>query len=98
LYLDKIGAISEVRQKRKSGPAILTSVLPSTADIRQRGGHVRKVPLPAAHSIMSRLSRTIDLRGFNWQAFLLEKVSRSDPLRADVAAIFQSYLKNGLLH
>jgi MFS family permease len=31
-------------QKRKSGPAILTSVLPSTADIRQRGGHVRKVP------------------------------------------------------
>jgi hypothetical protein len=29
---------------RKSGPAILTSVLPSTADIRQRGGHVRKVP------------------------------------------------------
>src|SRR6266849_10122987 len=33
-------------QKRKSDPAILTSVLPSTADIRQRGGHVRKVPLP----------------------------------------------------
>src|SRR5882672_1200252 len=31
-------------QKRKSDPAILTSVLPSTADIRQRGGHVRKVP------------------------------------------------------
>jgi hypothetical protein len=30
-------------QKRKSGRAILTSVLPSTADIRQRGGHVQKV-------------------------------------------------------
>src|SRR5882762_5187178 len=36
--------MSEMGQKRKSGPAILTSVLPSTADIRQRGGHVRKVP------------------------------------------------------
>lgn len=33
-------------QKRKSNPAILTSVLPSTTDIRQRGGHVRKVPEP----------------------------------------------------
>jgi hypothetical protein len=31
-------------QFRKSALAILTSVLPSTADIRQRGGHVRKVP------------------------------------------------------
>jgi hypothetical protein len=36
--------MSEKDQKRKSGPAILTSVLPSTADIGQRGGHVRKVP------------------------------------------------------
>src|SRR6266567_9296748 len=36
-------------QKRKSGPAILTSVLPSTADIRQRGGHVRKVSIAATH-------------------------------------------------
>jgi hypothetical protein len=36
--------MSESGQKRKSGPAILTSVLPSTADIRERGGHVRKVP------------------------------------------------------
>jgi hypothetical protein len=32
--------MSQLGQKRKSGPAILTSVLPSTADIRQRGGHV----------------------------------------------------------
>jgi hypothetical protein len=37
--------MSEMGQKRKSRPAILTSVLPSTADIRQRGGHVRKVPV-----------------------------------------------------
>jgi hypothetical protein len=29
--------------KTEIGPAILTSVLPSTADIRQRDGHVRKV-------------------------------------------------------
>jgi hypothetical protein len=35
----------ELGQKRKSGPPILTSVLPSTADVRQRGGHVRKVPM-----------------------------------------------------
>jgi hypothetical protein len=53
--------------------------------------------LPAANSIMSQLSRTIDLRGFSWQAFC-SKVSRSDPLRSNAAAIFQSYLKNGLLH
>jgi len=53
--------------------------------------------LPAANSIMSRLSRTIDLRGFNCRRFA-RKVSRSDPLRSDAAAIFQSYLKNGLLH
>jgi hypothetical protein len=26
------------------------------------------------------------------------KVSKSDPLGSDVTAIFQSYLKNGLLH
>src|SRR5712664_1644392 len=38
--------MSEMGQKRKSGPAILTSVLPSTADIRQRGGHVQKLELP----------------------------------------------------
>ena len=31
-------------QKQKSGPAILTSVLPSISDIRQRVGHVRNVP------------------------------------------------------
>src|SRR5882724_8923593 len=37
-------AMSVPRQERKSGPAILTSVLPSTADNRQRDGHVRKVP------------------------------------------------------
>jgi hypothetical protein len=36
--------MSLLGQTRKSGDAILTSVLPSTADIRQRGGHVRKVP------------------------------------------------------
>ena len=35
--------VSVGSQTRKSGPAILTSVLPTTADIRQRGGHVRKV-------------------------------------------------------
>jgi hypothetical protein len=35
----RCGSDSEV------GPAILTSTLPSTADIRQRGGHVRKVPI-----------------------------------------------------
>ncbi len=29
----------------------------------------KRTHLPAANSIMSRLSRTIDLRGFNWQAF-----------------------------
>jgi len=40
------GAMSELGQKRKSGPAILTSVLPSTADIRRRDGHVRKMPNP----------------------------------------------------
>src|SRR4030088_937125 len=40
----KVGLMSQLGQKRKSDPAILTSVLPSTADIRQRGGHVRKVP------------------------------------------------------
>jgi hypothetical protein len=34
-------------QTRKSGDAILTSVLPSTADIRQRGGHVRKAQIAA---------------------------------------------------
>src|SRR5258707_2309021 len=36
--------MSLLGQTRKSAPAILTSVLPSTADIRQRGGHVRKAP------------------------------------------------------
>jgi hypothetical protein len=33
------------RQKRKSGGAILASVLPFTADIRQPGGHVGFVPI-----------------------------------------------------
>src|SRR6266550_5928077 len=35
-------AKSALGQKRKSDPAILTSVLSSTTDIRQRRGHVRK--------------------------------------------------------
>jgi hypothetical protein len=39
-----VGGDVSVGEKRKSGPAILTSVLPATADIRQRGGHIRKVP------------------------------------------------------
>src|SRR6266568_8820752 len=38
-----VTAMSEVG--RKSGDAILTSVLPSTADIRQHGGHFREVPM-----------------------------------------------------
>ena len=33
----------------------------------------KRTHLPAANSIMSLISRTIDLRGFNWQAFLLER-------------------------
>jgi hypothetical protein len=33
-----------VGSTRKSGDAITTSALPPTADIRQRDGHVRKVP------------------------------------------------------
>ena len=36
--------MSLLGQTRKSGDAILTSVLPSTADIHRRGGHVPKVP------------------------------------------------------
>ncbi len=57
--------ISELGQTRKSGDAILTSVLPSRADIRQRGGHVRKVPTtdiqlrlgcPILHSLPNRPS------------------------------------------
>src|SRR6266852_957435 len=43
---DLSDAYEDLGQKRKSDPAILSSVLPSTADIRQSGGHVRKVPLP----------------------------------------------------
>jgi hypothetical protein len=44
-HLDLPRHRSVMGQKRKSAPAILTSVLPSTADIRQRGGYVRKVPI-----------------------------------------------------
>ncbi len=38
------------------------------------------------------------LRGFNWQAFCSKGQQICDPLRSDASAIFQSYLKNGLLH
>src|SRR5437879_8458050 len=40
----RVGRMVAQGQKRKSGPAILNSVLPSTADISTRGGHVRKEP------------------------------------------------------
>jgi hypothetical protein len=42
-------------QKTEIEPAILTSVLPSTADIRQRGGHVRKVPTAEVARVISLL-------------------------------------------
>jgi hypothetical protein len=37
--------------------------------------------LPAANSIMSRLSRTIDLRGFNWQAFCSADLTLDDQMQ-----------------
>jgi hypothetical protein len=88
-----------VLRVRNSGAGIAQGPITDAVAIPERrirdlqsGTHLR-----AANRIISRPSRTIDLRGFNWQAFC-SKGHRSDPLRSNAAAIFQSYLKNGLLH
>jgi hypothetical protein len=52
---------SAVGPTRKSGDAILTSVLPSTADIRQRGGHVRKVPDSEVPDVENDANRFLEI-------------------------------------
>jgi aspartate kinase len=55
--------------------------------------------LPAANSIMSRPSREraqLICAGFNWQASA--EGQQTLPSAISALAIFQSYLKNGLLH
>jgi hypothetical protein len=49
--------MSQMGQTRKSGDAITTSALPLTADIRESGCDVRKVPKPDSRSPISSAAK-----------------------------------------
>ena len=103
LYLAIMTAMAALNKRKECNARTLFDNDPNLwvgMDITKRGRHVGKVPLSDSLTLSkqhheSKRARLI-CAGFNWQALL--KVSRPDALRSVQLAIFQSYLKNGLLH
>jgi hypothetical protein len=59
------------QSRPKRAVRAMSAISPIATELRHRAMSelCSRTHLPAANSIMSRLSHTIDLRGFNWQAF-----------------------------